>query len=84
MYDNLADLKWMNGDNVHWVPFESELQQLVSTEGVYKIALPFLEGERVLDTLLRKRIAKPFLMPSFDNVAEAVRNNLRLWNRYVE
>ena len=84
VYDSLADVKWMQGDNVNWIPFETELQKLVPTKGVYKIAVPFDERERVLIKLQKKRVAKPFLMPSYDNVSQAVRENLRLWKEYIE
>ena len=84
LYDTLADEKWLEGDNVHWIPFEAELQNLVVTDGVFKITLPFTERENLLKVLLTKQIAKPMLMPSFDNVAEAVNDNLRQWTDYVK
>ncbi len=84
IYDTLADEKWIDGDNVHWIPFEAELQKLVMTDGVFKLTLPFDQREKLLDVLLSKQIAKPMLMPSFDNVAESVKDDLRKWKEYVE
>ena len=83
LYDSQADSKWLDGDHVHWEPYDSELRKMAPT-GVYKICLRFTECEELLDQLRKKGIAKPFLMPSYDNVAEAICENLSLWSEFVE
>jgi len=70
LYDMLANegYHW----NGHWVPFETRFAELEVQNQAYRIVLPFSQSERVLEILQRKRVSKPFLMPSFDNVANEI------------
>lgn len=83
LYDTLADAKWLNGDHEHWEPFETELKK-IAYSGVYKICLQLTECEDLLDQLRKKGIAKPFLMPSYDNVAQAIVTELVDWTKLLQ
>ena len=58
-----------------WQPYENELRKLITYNGVYKLTLPDSERGPLLDALEQKGISRPFLMPSFDNVANEVKRS---------
>lgn len=53
-----------------WQNFEYALSQLVGDNAVYKFSLPFSKRHRLLELLKRKGYRRPYLMPTFDNVAQ--------------
>lgn len=71
--DRAADSKFHSCGN--WQPFESELKILIQSNSVYKLTLPGSERGRLLVALAQKGITKPFMMPSFDNVADEVKHS---------
>ena len=79
IYDHAASEKFM--ESGRWQPLESELCKAIGDKGVYKLILPFSEHENLLELLRLKRVSKPFLMPSFDNVAEEIVSERLDWTR---
>ncbi|MDE2638544.1 MAG: FRG domain-containing protein [Chloroflexota bacterium] len=66
-----------------WTPFNRHLAALVASEGVFRFTLPFDQRKCVLKYLDERNISRPYLMPSFDNVANEVkRRPIDLFNRY--
>ena len=53
-----------------WQNFEYALSQLVGDNAVDKFSLPFSQRHRLLELLKRKGYRRPYLMPTFDNVAQ--------------
>ncbi len=78
IYDKAADEKYVEFG--HWLPFEYELSHLRDFGAVFKITLPFSKKVELLKLLRQKRIAPPYLKPSFDNVANDVLLGLDYWN----
>lgn len=68
--DSAADAKYLQCGK--WSPLEHELRNLVDSNSVYKLTLPESMRGRLIEALHRKHISKPFLMPSFDNVASEI------------
>lgn len=55
-----------------WVPFDYKLHDIKVKRptSVYKFVFPFKRREELLDLLRKRRISQPFLMPTYDNVAQ--------------
>lgn len=68
LYNPLADKDKPSGDS--WLNFERLLETIVQFNAVYKVSLPFSQRHKVLELLERKGYRRPYLMPTFDMVAE--------------
>ncbi len=57
-----------------WVPFDYKLHEIKVNrpKSVYKFIFPYKRREDLLDLLGQRRISKPFLMPTYDNVAQEI------------
>ena len=82
LYDTQANVKFL--ELGQWQPFEDELHKIAEQKGVYKLTLPYAEKDKLLELLQLKRISKPFLMPSFDNVAEEIMQERIDWIKILE
>lgn len=79
LYDTNANQKYM--DKGKWQPFEDEFRRIPTRGQVFKVTLPYSERVELLDRLRLKHVTKHHLMPSFDNVAEAIRLGRVDWKR---
>ncbi len=70
VYDVHADKNFMVMGQ--WLPFNYHLTDLPKSESAYQLTLPYSERQELLELLNKKRISKPNLMPSFDNVADEI------------
>ena len=52
--------------------FNSELEKLIPTRGIYKLTLPYEQRPRLFELLGRKRVSVTHLKPSYERIAEAV------------
>lgn len=68
LYNPLADRDRPTDDS--WLNFECLLRELIPYRAVYKITLPYSQRKKVLKLLARKGYRRPYLMPTFDIVAE--------------
>ena len=57
-----------------WVPFEYKLHEVKYNrpDSVYRLLLPYRERCALIELLRPRRLSKPFLMPTFDNVREEI------------
>ena len=60
-----------------WTTLEDKFKD-INDKTVFKFILPYLEKNKLLDLLSLKHISKPYLMPTFDNVAEYTVNDHNL------
>jgi hypothetical protein len=67
-----------------WKSFEIEFEKVKDSQGIYQITLPYSERGNLLDLLERKNISRPFLMPSFDNVAQEIIQERIDWLNILE
>ncbi len=82
LYDSKANEKFATcGD---WQPLERELRSKVLRDCVYKLVLPFRERGNLLALLNSKYVSKPFLMPSFDNVATEIVSESVDWTKLLD
>lgn len=82
IYDEQASDYYFEAGN--WKPFEIELEKVVDADGVYKITLPYSQRGNLLDLLELKNVSKAFLMPTFDNVAQAIMQEHIDWLKILE
>lgn len=82
LYDTQANKKFL--ETGIWQPFEAELQEISGSGAVYKFTLPFSRSQDLLRRLSLKFISKPFLMPSFDNVAEEIIEERVKWSEILD
>ena len=82
LYDTEANDKFM--EHGHWRPFEDELHKIAEQKAVYKLTLPYAEKDELLKLLQLKKVSKPFLMPTFDNVAEEIMKERINWIKILE
>ncbi|MDE2774945.1 MAG: FRG domain-containing protein [Chloroflexota bacterium] len=68
LYNPLADKDRPSRHS--WLNFDHLLETIVQFEAVYKITLPFSQRHEVLELLARLGYRRPYLMPTFDNVAD--------------
>ena len=68
LYNPRADKDRPSGDT--WLNFERLLETIVPYKAVYKLTLPFSQRCKLLELLARKGYRRPYLMPTFDSVAE--------------
>ncbi len=68
LYNPLADKDRPSDDS--WLNFERLLETIVQFNSVYKVSLPFSQRYKVLELLERKGYRRPYLMPTFDMVAD--------------
>lgn len=78
LYDERANEKCEEHDT--WQPYETELKSNGRKPRVFRLTLPFTEREVLLNLLRLKHVTKPLLMPSFDNVAQEIREFPEFWN----
>ena len=67
-----------------WIPFEEVVESEYAKNCMCRVTLPASEIEMLKDLLVRKDVARPFLMPSFDNVAEEFSSNRLNWINHIE
>ena len=77
LYDTYAENKFLLSKK--WFPFDLDLGEITEQKAVYKLTLPYSEKDELLELLQLKRVSKPFLMPSFDNVAEEIKQKQIDW-----
>jgi len=83
VYDNYAEDWYLARGS--WCPFNCHFKVMTNRGSVVKFMLPVEERENLLTELEKRNVSKPFLMPSFDNVAEAVKSRpLELIGKYNE
>lgn len=83
VYDNYAEDWYLARGS--WCPFDCHFKVMTGRGSVKKYALPFDEREHLLEELEKRNVSKPFLMPSFDNVAQAVKSRpMELIGKYNE
>lgn len=81
IYDTMANEKCKQLGT--WQPIETQLKSKGNKVQVYKLTLPFSKRIDVLRLLRLKHITKPMLMPSFENVAEEIRECPEFWNELM-
>lgn len=82
LYDTVADYKfWLTAK---WFPFEYYLRELVDTGSAYKLTLPNSERQDLLGLLKARQVSKPYIMPTFDNVAGAIMKNHISWRELLD
>ena len=67
-----------------WLPFDFDLGEITGQKAVYKLTLPYSEKDELLELLQLKRVSKPFLMPTFDNVAEEIMQERTDWIQILD
>ncbi|MCY4021418.1 MAG: FRG domain-containing protein [Chloroflexi bacterium] len=67
MFDAKANTDFMYYSE--WLPLDYRLTEIADKNAVYKLTLPFCQRLELLRLLDKKQVSRPFLMPSFDNVA---------------
>ena len=68
LYNPLADKDRPSCNS--WLNFEQLLATIVQFDAVYKVSLRFSHRQKVLELLERKGYRRPYLMPTFDMVAD--------------
>ena len=82
LYDRDANRNFM--ETGHWQPFEHELSKISGDSNVLKFTLPFSRSGDLLKRLGSRRVSKPFLMPSFDNVVSEIMQERIRWFDILE
>ena len=80
IYDSKANEKYLLTGT--WQPLEGQLL-LLATSGVVKLTMPYGERNDLLQRLRQKRITRSYLMPTFDNVREEIKDDPKHWTDYV-
>ena len=70
LYDKEANSKYREFGC--WQPFDHEFRKIPVVGEVFKLTLPVCKRKDLLRLLRKKHIAKPYLMPTFDNVADEI------------
>ncbi len=81
VYDRNAERYFLSSGK--WTPFNRHLTALVESGGVFRFTLPYDERKCVLELLDERNISRPYLMPSFDYVADEIkRRPNELYNKF--
>ena len=82
LYDIHAQDKFLLSKK--WFPFDFDLGKIAKQKDVYKLTLLYSEKDELLKLLQLKRVSKPFLMPTFDNVAEEIMQGRIDWKQILD
>ena len=67
-----------------WVPLEEVVDSEFAQHCMCKVSLPVSEIPELKRLLAKKDVARPYLMPSYDNVADEFTSDRANWMDYIE